>query len=46
MLARPSEMSGSSLDLTGIALRILLLDRMNVYVDNLLSSKAIQIVLQ
>nr|QID22274.1 hypothetical protein [Escherichia coli]QID22767.1 hypothetical protein [Escherichia coli] len=39
-------MSGSSLDLTGIALRILLLDRMNVYVDNLLSSKAIQIVLQ
>lgn len=46
MLTRPSEVSGSSLDLTGIALRILFLDRMTVYVDNLLSSKAIQMVLQ
>lgn len=45
-MTRPSEMSGSSLDLTGIILRILLLDRMTVYVDNLLSKRAIQTVPQ
>jgi len=45
-MTRLSELSGSSLDLTGIILRILLLDRITVYVDNLLSKKAIQTVPQ